>query len=478
MIKCNNNSACGNLVEPQRNNYFYGKLLDETNLRLEQTYLNQKRWMLNRLSLGTGVLCGLTVSYTEDRVCISAGVAIDGCGREVVVPEPIPVDPWQTTDDCGSPTTRLPVGGAHEVYICLTYIECLTDCAPVLVTDCDSSNRAAPSTIVEKYAVVVKQIEAGSPQPLPPALDQDLCEALSGEDAETKRKNVCGVLSSRACADGESTPCVVIASRITLTDGKITAVDVCSARPVVYSNPELFEMLLCRNAGTKVSYLRYESGDAQVAITNSAVPKPLVVQVIRNGSPSPNETVGFEVRQGGGLVGLVAGSLDTRVDVVSNADGFASLPIWQLGTAPGENLVLAKLIAEKLGDVQFRATAKPAVFPPVVTALEYLNVDGQVIATSLNAGNIIVLKRSVHPKGIRVTFSKEINPSTVSTLDQTMEEDASGNLPFPIRTLLVNRLGSEEENILRAWIGGVVSVKGRIVERRFESCICPLALDV
>jgi hypothetical protein len=261
MLNCGDNCACARLEAPQRNHYFYGELLDETKLRREQGYLNEKRWMLNRLGLGKGVLCGLTVTWTQDRVCISPGVAIDGCGREIVVPEAFPIDPWQTTDDSGWPAATLAIGGTHEVTICLAYLECPTDFTPVLVTDCDSSNRTAPSTIVEKYAVVVREIAEGSPEPLPPALDSDLCTALAEEDPEAKRKEVCGVLSARPCAEDKAKSCVTIVSKVTLTDGKITAVDVCSARPVVYSNPELFEMLMCRSPGGGTQGPRGPKGD-------------------------------------------------------------------------------------------------------------------------------------------------------------------------------------------------------------------------
>ena len=50
------------LASPRRNHFFYGKLLDELHLRMEQDYFNGKRWMLNRLGLGHGVLCGLEVT--------------------------------------------------------------------------------------------------------------------------------------------------------------------------------------------------------------------------------------------------------------------------------------------------------------------------------------------------------------------------------------------------------------------------------
>ena len=261
MLNCGDNCGCAGLEAPQRNHYFYGELLDEAKLRREQGYLNEKRWMLNRLGLGKGVLCGLTVTSTDDRVCLSPGVAIDGCGREIVVPESALIDPWQTTDECGWPAARLAAAGTHEVTLCLAYLECPTDFTPVLVTDCDSSNRTAPSTILEKYSVLVREIAEGSPEPLPPALDSDLCAALADDDPETRRKEVCSVLSSRPCPEEKKQSCVTVVSKVTLTDGKIAAVDVCSARPVVYSNPELFEMLLCRSPGGGTQGPKGDKGD-------------------------------------------------------------------------------------------------------------------------------------------------------------------------------------------------------------------------
>ena len=61
MSDCNEHHKTGMLETPERNRYFYGKLLDEASLRMEQSYFNQKRWMMNRLGLGSGVLCGLQV---------------------------------------------------------------------------------------------------------------------------------------------------------------------------------------------------------------------------------------------------------------------------------------------------------------------------------------------------------------------------------------------------------------------------------
>ncbi len=241
MSDCNKNEMTGELEAPRRNNYFYGKMLDEKSLTMEQRYFNQKRWMLNRLGLGSGVLCGLNVTVQDQRICISAGVAIDGLGREIVVPSAILRDPRQITDDAGRPTTLLT--GDGEVYLTLCYCECSTDDVPVLVTDCDSTNQTAPSTITEGYCLIVKPCTEREPAALPPVTDLELCKALndSEADAEKKRKMICEVLSKRPCpVPGD---CIVLA-KVVLSGATVT-VEKCAVRPMVYSNPELFEMLMC-----------------------------------------------------------------------------------------------------------------------------------------------------------------------------------------------------------------------------------------
>src|SRR5688572_14861911 len=90
------------LAAPKRNHYFYGKLLDEMHLRLEQDYFNGKRALLNRLALGAGVLCGLRVEPDGKFVKVSAGAAIDGFGREIIVPESVRVDTSKISGSCGT----------------------------------------------------------------------------------------------------------------------------------------------------------------------------------------------------------------------------------------------------------------------------------------------------------------------------------------------------------------------------------------
>src|SRR5690349_4837394 len=123
MACSDNDQSLGTLNSPQRNNYFYGKLMDVPHFEMEQSYGKTKRWLLNRLGLGYGVLCGLQLSIKDKKVCISPGVAIDAYGREIIVPQEVCVDPWTPTDDCGcAKTTPLSNTEAHDkILLCLEY---------------------------------------------------------------------------------------------------------------------------------------------------------------------------------------------------------------------------------------------------------------------------------------------------------------------------------------------------------------------
>jgi len=69
----------------ERNNYFHGKMLSARDLREEQKYFNEKRWLINRMVLGWGIVCGLEVKVENGYVAIQPGLALDCCGRELLV---------------------------------------------------------------------------------------------------------------------------------------------------------------------------------------------------------------------------------------------------------------------------------------------------------------------------------------------------------------------------------------------------------
>lgn len=74
----------------ERNHYFYGKLLSVDDFELEQRYMNNKRRLINRFILGSGVAAGLyVVAVDEQTLSVEAGFALDSWGREIVVESPV-----------------------------------------------------------------------------------------------------------------------------------------------------------------------------------------------------------------------------------------------------------------------------------------------------------------------------------------------------------------------------------------------------
>jgi hypothetical protein len=247
-----NDQTLGALNSPQRNNYFYGKLMDVPHFEMEQSYGNRKRWLLNRLGLGYGVLCGLQLSIKDKQVCISPGVAIDAYGREIMVPQAVCVDPWTLTDDCGcAKVTPLSNTEAHDkILLCLAYKECRTDFMPVLVTDCNIKQDCLPGTVVESYCILVQDASTGNvlPENFPPTIDPALCAELgSGASEEDKRQKVCELNPAVTCGMPSGPICVVLGTVSLKADGTIdnTKVDQCSLRTNLVSNEHLLDMLLC-----------------------------------------------------------------------------------------------------------------------------------------------------------------------------------------------------------------------------------------
>jgi hypothetical protein len=226
-----------------RNRYFYGKLLDKMNLDLEQAYFNRKRWLLNRLTVGTGVVCGLGIAVSNDgsRLLIAPGVAIDPLGREIIVPAVSPpVDPRQPTDDCGRPAGD-PITGARTVVVCLAYHECEADPVPVLVGDCCGGPTWAAGTVCERYRVLVRAADA---PPVVPVCGLPNLFGPSSTPADVHAQLAKRI--SAPCPEVTGDPVVVLA-RVNLPESGPLTPDMIDLgpRPLAYSNDLLFELLFC-----------------------------------------------------------------------------------------------------------------------------------------------------------------------------------------------------------------------------------------
>jgi len=71
----------------RRNRFFSGRLLTAEDLELEQTYFREKQRLHNRALHGFGIVSGLEVSRRRDKLIITAGLALDCAGNEIVVAE-------------------------------------------------------------------------------------------------------------------------------------------------------------------------------------------------------------------------------------------------------------------------------------------------------------------------------------------------------------------------------------------------------
>jgi hypothetical protein len=231
------NGFTGPLSAPERNHFFYGKLMDVAQFVKDARYVNAKRSLINRLIVGRGVVCGLNLEVDDDRIVVTPGIAIDGWGREIIVPEAISIDPHALTDDEGKPTgTTIDQG---VVSICLAYSEANADPVPVLVADCDTPGNCAASTVLEKASVLVRETQ--DPAPDPPAC------ALPQEFPLPPNPDLHAMLAGRlatGCPDWTvpGDPCVAL-GRVTL--GTPNEIDIAAGRQIVYSNALLYELVLC-----------------------------------------------------------------------------------------------------------------------------------------------------------------------------------------------------------------------------------------
>jgi hypothetical protein len=234
-------TSLGTLTAPQRNNYFYGKLLDERHFRMEQRYFNRLRWQGNRRLTGTGVVCGLRLDVAGAALTLSAGMAIDGAGRELFVPSPVVVDPRQVTDACGRTLKTIETG---DVTVCLAYHLCPAELVPVLAGDCDSRDGCAPSTIVESYRIVVTEGVRDAVVPDCPV--QDLFRRPDGEGPATATDVYARILDliGNDCATIDGEPCVVLGTVHLAGNGAAPVVESLGRRAVI-GNELLFELLIC-----------------------------------------------------------------------------------------------------------------------------------------------------------------------------------------------------------------------------------------
>lgn len=161
---------CG-LNNFERNHYFHGKLMTARDMRAEQSYHRNQLRTLARHVAGRGVVCGLGVEVESDEeileVTVSRGMAIDCCGRPVVVPH---------TD-----TQEVNVAGDSTVWLSLEYDDCVRETVPVPGSENACEDACEYNRVVETFTVA-KATEA--PDARKPVRDVSFPEKDDFEDPD------------------------------------------------------------------------------------------------------------------------------------------------------------------------------------------------------------------------------------------------------------------------------------------------------
>ena len=147
-----------------RNHYFTGKLLTERDFTDEQRYVVEKVRHHHQRLHGWGVVCGLEVTPHENPECqrryvyVGPGTAIDGAGREVILPHRECLDLHAFPQlaallEAAGDDTPDDDAETHTLQLCIRYRECPTEDVPVLYDECGCDGaQSAPNRILESVA--------------------------------------------------------------------------------------------------------------------------------------------------------------------------------------------------------------------------------------------------------------------------------------------------------------------------------------
>jgi len=262
----------------ERNNYFYGKQLTVRDLLQEQSYLNGKRWLINRMVLGWGVVCGLDVRWRDEsnkrELAITNGMALDCCGHEIIVCQDQYIDVLNEIKEMspgGEPDKQT---GEIKFLLCLVYEKCKTEPVDLPPLGCDKEDRVEYNRVREGFKLRLKPWdEACAKQPYGHFDCLNRFKHESGEpkterscQTETIHEYLCSKLKE-GCPECECCDCVVLATIYLKPrrweppakvdqpgaaqqgnyEGAEVRFDTCTDRRLVYNNSLLYDLIYCHH---------------------------------------------------------------------------------------------------------------------------------------------------------------------------------------------------------------------------------------
>ncbi|MGE4095179.1 MAG: hypothetical protein AB7G75_30570, partial [Candidatus Binatia bacterium] len=220
-MNSNTDSKCDvcELKTFDRNNYFYGKQLTVRDFLHEQRYLNEKRWLINRMILGWGVVCGLKVYWDKEKreFIIEPGLAIDCCGHEIVVDKQQVVELSEYKEWCEK--NKNEKSWPLKAVLCLEYFECNAEQIELPPLHCDDKERVESNRRRESFKLRFRRRDEVDPkQPY----GHDVCFGhLKQHDDHGKKRDLCDPPPihqhlcehlAKGCPKCSPCPCVVLAT--------------------------------------------------------------------------------------------------------------------------------------------------------------------------------------------------------------------------------------------------------------------------
>jgi hypothetical protein len=172
----------------ERNRYFNGKLMTARDMLAEQGYHVDRTNTLARTALGEGIVRGLdvtsvTATDTDFTAEVAAGVALDSCGRLLVVPESsgtIPV----TNIDADTGETEPP--NTNLVYLYLRYDDCYKQTVPALGSENGCADDCEYNRVLEQFELLYREVQETPPPPTLPKDGKPVPEVAFPTGAETE----------------------------------------------------------------------------------------------------------------------------------------------------------------------------------------------------------------------------------------------------------------------------------------------------
>jgi hypothetical protein len=255
-MKKDDKKRCGICDIPyfERNNYYHGKLMTVRDFFAEQCYSNEKRWLINRMIHGWGVMCGLDVKqkpvdpgdlskgYDPHKVLITPGLALDCCGREILVckEQEVVLVPEVSECDKEKPEDET----EKKLVLCLEFHECKTEPIHLPPIACDQKETCEFNRIRDSYKILVKHVGDVDIED-PYAKNCPLIE----DKPSSLHDYLCKKLKD-GCPQCPEKPCLVLAE-ITITPTQDPnappplKIDQCSKRRLIFNNALLFDLINC-----------------------------------------------------------------------------------------------------------------------------------------------------------------------------------------------------------------------------------------